>query len=166
MTTDTNVAPNDRAENPPGCDWVEAHADYLFNFAIGQVRDASVAEDLLQETFLAALKARDRFAGNSSERTGSSGFSGTRSAITSAVPAANARTAPSAESHGEDEPWEDALMWLHDVAAESQSPSRRLELAEFRANLELALGKLRRALRKFSSSTKWKNGQTPRSARS
>ena len=33
-------------------------------------------------------------------------------------------------------------MWLHDVAAESQLPSRRIELAEFRANLELALGKL------------------------
>jgi RNA polymerase sigma-70 factor (ECF subfamily) len=45
-------------------------------------------------------------------------------------------------THGDDEAWEDAVMWLHDVAAESQSPSRRMELAEFRANLELALGKL------------------------
>src|SRR5439155_16361641 len=51
------------------CDWVDAHGDYLFNFAIGQVRDASVAEDLVQDTFLAAFKARDRFAGQSSERT-------------------------------------------------------------------------------------------------
>ena len=33
-------------------------------------------------------------------------------------------------------------MWLHDVAAETQSPTRRLELGEFRANLELALGQL------------------------
>src|SRR2546425_597084 len=32
--------------------------------------------------------------------------------------------------------------WLHDVAAETQLPSRRIELDEFRANLELALGKL------------------------
>src|SRR5437773_5533762 len=37
--------------------------------AFGQVRDAAVAEDLLQETFLAALQARDRFAGKCSERT-------------------------------------------------------------------------------------------------
>ena len=50
-------------------DWVEAHGDYLFNFAIGQLRDASVAEDLVQDTFLAAFKARDRFSGQSSERT-------------------------------------------------------------------------------------------------
>lgn len=34
------------------------------------------------------------------------------------------------------------MLWLHDVAAESQLPSRRIELAEFRENLELALGKL------------------------
>src|SRR6266566_3801634 len=52
----------------PG-DWVETHADYLFNFAIGQVRDTGVAEDLVQETFLAAIKSQDGFSGRSSERT-------------------------------------------------------------------------------------------------
>src|SRR5882672_10715992 len=52
----------------PG-DWVEAHGDYLFNFAIGQIRDAGVAEDLVQDTFLAAFKGRERFTGQSSERT-------------------------------------------------------------------------------------------------
>src|SRR4030095_12979562 len=46
-------------------DWVEAHADYLFNFAIGQVRDTHVAEDLVQETFLAAVKSQNSFAGQS-----------------------------------------------------------------------------------------------------
>src|SRR5437773_5468290 len=50
-------------------EWVEAHGDYLFNFATGQLRDASVAEDLVQDTFLAAFKARDRFPSQSSERT-------------------------------------------------------------------------------------------------
>ena len=38
--------------------------------------------------------------------------------------------------------WEDAVVWLHEIAAESQSPSRRIELAEFRENLERALGQL------------------------
>src|SRR5512136_2849120 len=50
-------------------DWLAAHGDYLFNLAVGQVRDPLVAEDLVQETFLAALRARDRFAGRSSDRT-------------------------------------------------------------------------------------------------
>jgi RNA polymerase sigma-70 factor (ECF subfamily) len=49
--------------------WVQTHGDYLFNFAIGQVRDTNIAEDLLQETFLAALKSQDNFSGRSSERT-------------------------------------------------------------------------------------------------
>ena len=40
------------------------------------------------------------------------------------------------------ESWEESALWLHDVAAETQLPSRRIELDEFRANLEAALGKL------------------------
>src|SRR5688500_8691954 len=57
------------AERTAPDDWVEAYGDYLFHFAIGQLRDASAAEDLVQDPFLAAFKARDRFGGQSSERT-------------------------------------------------------------------------------------------------
>ena len=124
-------------------DWVEAHADYLFNFAIGQVRDTGVAEDLVQDTFLAAIKARDRFAGQSSDRTWLVGI--LRHKICDHLRRTCRERAVRADvptSHTEDEAWEDAIMWLHDVAAESQSPSRRLELGEFRAHLELALGQL------------------------
>ena len=49
--------------------WVENHGDYLFNFAIVRVNDREKAEDLVQETFLAGLKAQDKFQGKSSERT-------------------------------------------------------------------------------------------------
>ena len=49
--------------------WVDEHGDSLFRYALGQVRDQAVAEDVVQETFLAALKARDRFTGRCSERT-------------------------------------------------------------------------------------------------
>jgi RNA polymerase sigma-70 factor (ECF subfamily) len=35
--------------------WVDHYGDYLYCFAISRVRDPSVAEDLVQETFLAAL---------------------------------------------------------------------------------------------------------------
>src|SRR5262245_60107728 len=143
MTTTTNDTLNAGNGSATDCDWVEAHADYLFNFAIGQVRDASIAEDLVQDTFLAAIKARERFAGQSSERTWLVGI--LRHKIydhlrrTCRERAIRAEVSPSAD---EDESWEDTIMWLHDVAAESQSPGRRIELAEFRANLELALGKL------------------------
>ena len=49
--------------------WVDQHGDILFRFAFQRVRDESVAEDLVQETFLAAMRAKDRFKGQSSERT-------------------------------------------------------------------------------------------------
>jgi len=49
--------------------WVSLYGDALFRFAITRVRSASLAEDLVQETFLAALRARESFAGKSSELT-------------------------------------------------------------------------------------------------
>ena len=48
--------------------WLDEYGDMLFSFAMVRVRDRSTAQDLVQETFLAALKARSRFAGRSTER--------------------------------------------------------------------------------------------------
>ena len=49
--------------------WVDEHGDALFRYALFRIHDAQSAEDLVQETFLAALKARDSFEGRSSLRT-------------------------------------------------------------------------------------------------
>jgi RNA polymerase sigma factor (sigma-70 family) len=49
--------------------WVDEHGDALYRYALGRVGRADVAEDLVQETFLAALRAAGSFAGRSSERT-------------------------------------------------------------------------------------------------
>lgn len=49
--------------------WVDQYGDYLFRYALGRLRNPELAENAVQETFLAALKARDSFAGKSSERT-------------------------------------------------------------------------------------------------
>ena len=54
-------------ENPES--WVDNYGDFLYRFALARVKDVSVAEDLVQETFLAALRARDNFKGQSAERT-------------------------------------------------------------------------------------------------
>ncbi len=48
--------------------WLEQYGDVLFSFAMVRVRDRSTAQDLVQETFLAAFKARASFAGRSTER--------------------------------------------------------------------------------------------------
>jgi RNA polymerase sigma-70 factor (ECF subfamily) len=49
--------------------WVDEHGDSLFRYALFRIQDAQVAEDLVQETFLAAIRAKDSFAGRSSVRT-------------------------------------------------------------------------------------------------
>jgi RNA polymerase sigma-70 factor (TIGR02943 family) len=49
--------------------WVDAHGDILFRYALARIGDAGVAEDLVQETFLAALQAQASFRGDSAERT-------------------------------------------------------------------------------------------------
>jgi len=49
--------------------WVSAHADYLYAYAIKRISDKELAQDLVQETFLAALQKVQNFEGRSSERT-------------------------------------------------------------------------------------------------
>ncbi len=49
--------------------WVEAHGDYLYSYALLRLRHRDLAEELVQETFLAALKNYKNFAQQSSERT-------------------------------------------------------------------------------------------------
>ena len=43
--------------------WVEEYSDYLFGFAYSRLNDSHKAEDVVQETFLAAVKALDKFDG-------------------------------------------------------------------------------------------------------
>lgn len=49
--------------------WVDEYGDYLFRYALSYVRDKQVAEDLVQETFVAALQFHGTFGGRSSEKT-------------------------------------------------------------------------------------------------
>jgi len=43
--------------------WVDKYGDYLYRYALMRVRDPQVAEDTVQETFLAALKNLHQFDG-------------------------------------------------------------------------------------------------------
>lgn len=48
---------------------IERHRDYLLRYASLQLRDAGAAEDAVQDTLIAALEGRERFAGKSSVKT-------------------------------------------------------------------------------------------------
>ena len=49
--------------------WIDNYADYLFNYAVVRVNDSDLAKDLVQDTFIAALKSAKNFQGKSTERT-------------------------------------------------------------------------------------------------
>ena len=65
-----NEAQTKARENSPDPGiWVDEHGDYLYKYALFRTRDASAAEDAVQETFLAAIKAYSKYEGRGSERT-------------------------------------------------------------------------------------------------
>jgi RNA polymerase sigma-70 factor (ECF subfamily) len=49
--------------------WVEDHSDLLFSYALKRVSDEGFSKDLVQETFLAAWRNKDKFRGDSSLKT-------------------------------------------------------------------------------------------------
>jgi RNA polymerase sigma-70 factor (ECF subfamily) len=48
---------------------VEEHGDCPYRYALVRVRNPDVAQDLVQETFIAAVRNLERFAGESSVRS-------------------------------------------------------------------------------------------------
>lgn len=64
----TNAArESSRSVNPET--WVDQHGDCLYRYALIRVRQPEVAEDLVQETLLAAIRTHTNFRGTSSERS-------------------------------------------------------------------------------------------------
>ena len=49
--------------------WVDDHGDCLYRYALMRVRRPELAEDLVQETLLVAVRTQENFAGRSTERS-------------------------------------------------------------------------------------------------
>jgi RNA polymerase sigma-70 factor (ECF subfamily) len=49
--------------------WAGAYSKYLFSFSMNRLKDKQKAEDMVQDTFLKALKKINQFKGTCSERT-------------------------------------------------------------------------------------------------
>lgn len=66
-----DLAPSNEEARGSGVDadqWVESYADFLYRHAILRVGDVSTAQDLVQEVFLAAWRARQKHTSVASEK--------------------------------------------------------------------------------------------------
>jgi RNA polymerase sigma-70 factor (ECF subfamily) len=114
--------------------WVEEHGDALYRFALTRVRNRETAEDLVQETFLAALSALDRFRGQSSTRTWLMAI--LRRKVADHFRRSNPAKAPSGSPS-----FDDAGHWLR-RPRRWKSPEEMMERKEFRAALDACLALL------------------------
>lgn len=58
---------NDRRTLDPSS-WVDRHGDFLYAYARSRLRDPEASEEVVQQTFLAALQHLDQYAGTGEER--------------------------------------------------------------------------------------------------
>ncbi len=49
--------------------WVDRYSDYLFRYAYSRLRDSNTAEEVVQETFLAAVRYSEQYSGRGTERS-------------------------------------------------------------------------------------------------
>jgi len=63
----SDSSPQESLSDPES--WVDKYADYLYRYALARLREKNLAEDAVQDTFLAAFKSKNSFAGQSSEKT-------------------------------------------------------------------------------------------------
>jgi len=128
---------------PDPATWLDHHGNALYAYALMRVRDASVAEDLVQDTLLAAIRSVDRFKGESSERTWLIGIL-KHKVLDHLRRAGRERRLDEGmvPTEGEEaQHFDDRGQWRVEVA-EWSSPERSLEREEFWQTLQDCVGKL------------------------
>lgn len=122
--------------------WLDKHGAALYGYAMSRLRDAEAAEDLVQETLLAALQAHDRFRGQASVRTWL--ISILRHKLLDQL-RRKYRRGPelSFDPYDGRSPFDEERYYIHALAPRAWSdPHTAAEHAEFRAALAECLGKL------------------------
>jgi RNA polymerase sigma-70 factor (ECF subfamily) len=130
-TSDGHRPMNDLEQvDPEG--WVDRHGDGLYRYALLRLRAPEKAADVVQETFLEALRSRESYAGRASERTWLIGI--LRHKIVDQIRKAARESAKrnGAESNGPDaSPFDARGHWRKGPASWAGDPSREMETNEF-----------------------------------
>lgn len=123
--------------------WLDQYGDYLYRYALSRLRDAESAEEVVQETFVSALRARDQFAGKGTEQAWLVGI--LKRKIVDLVRKRNRAT--SAHGSDMDEDLSETLFdnrghWRVDPRVFGSNPQSILESREFWSVFRACLAKL------------------------
>ncbi len=125
--------------------WVDEYGDYLYRYAYSRLRNAEAAEEVLQETLLAGLKAQSQYEGRGSER-------GWLLAILKRkiIDFVRARSRTQSASQLGEEDIEEAFFsadgrWKEDPRFLKESPEKEIERQEFWQKLSSCLEGLSQA---------------------
>ena len=124
-------------------EWLQQYGDYLYRYALSRLRESGVAEEVVQETFVAGLRAAGQYAGKGAERAWLLGI--LKRKIIDHIRRRN-RTSGLSLSQS-DEGLADSLFdasghWRADPRFLSAQPSDSLEREEFWTALRNCLAKL------------------------
>lgn len=136
-STLANAMESKTAEASDPASWVDRYGDELFRYALFRVRNAEGAEEIVQETFLAALKGRDSFSGRSTEKTWLFGIL-KHKIIDAFRRSGRERPASTLEAEEEDDAtpiWDQAGHFKKDLDGFGAEPGALVERKEFRAVL-------------------------------
>ena len=128
---DEQVAMNVGAVSDPE-EWVDRYGDGLYRYALSRLRSPDLAADVVQETFLEALRARASFAGRSSEWTWLVGI--LRHKVVDQLRRARRATTTGDRVPDEDRaasPFDRRGHWRASPAEWSGDPRREIESREF-----------------------------------
>ena len=125
-------------------DWVQRYGDLLFGYAMRHVGRREVAEDLVQETLLSALHARESFKGQSGEQTWLVGILRNKIADHFRQLSRKDRSPSSGETAAGDSAreFDQRGHWAYQPARWPADPAQTLEDREFWATFDDCLSKL------------------------
>jgi RNA polymerase sigma-70 factor, ECF subfamily len=128
--------------NPNVHNWLNEHGDYLYRFALARLRDPHQAEDVVQETFLAAIKSPS-FAEQSAPRTWLTGILKHKiiDVMRKNVREISASDLLDDEDANVDDFFDDAGHW-DDKPLKWDMPENALEQKQFLAVLQVCMDKL------------------------
>jgi RNA polymerase sigma-70 factor (ECF subfamily) len=142
MGNDRSTAVPTVAQPPtPALRWLEEHGDALYRFALQRVRRPEIAEDIVQETLLAAISAKEKFSGQSNPRTWLIGIL-KHKLVDHLRKSFRERECTAVEISAANDYFDKHGHWKAKSRAWNKDPRLEIENAEFRAVLESCLSKL------------------------